>query len=54
MAEWMLHTGNTSDDWYNLPVRDVKLLTLYIMSKRAGMKKDIEESIRGAFSGKGK
>lgn len=54
MAEWMLYTGRTSDDWYNLPTRDVNLLKLHIISRRWGRKKDLEDLIRGVFGGKGK
>lgn len=51
MAEWMLYTGKTSDDWYNMPIGDVKLLTAHIISRRIGMKRDLGEVIGRLFSG---
>lgn len=51
MAEWMLSTGKTSEDWYNLPVGDVKLLTIHILGKRQIMKADLKEIIGGVFGG---
>lgn len=52
MAEWMLYTGKTSDDWYNMPVRDIKLLTIHIMSRRNAMKQDMADVIGGLFGGR--
>lgn len=54
MAEWMLSTGKTSEDWHNLPVGDVKLLTIHILGKRQAMKADMKEIIGGMFSGRKK
>lgn len=51
MAEWMLYTGKTSDDWYNMPIGDVKLLTMHIISRRNGMKRDLGEVIGRLFGG---
>ena len=53
-AEWMLNTGHTSAEWDELPIGDVRIMTLhYQFSKLTDVEK-MKAGVAGAFSGKKK
>lgn len=52
-AEWMMNGGHTSEEWDELPLGDVELLTVHYQFTRDRYREDMKNAIGLAFSKKG-
>lgn len=52
MAEWMVESGKTSEDWYNLPIADNKLIMAYLSVKHRRTKNIISMALGEVFGAK--
>lgn len=53
-AEWMMNGGHTSEEWDELPLGDVELLTVHYQFTRDRYREDMKNAIGLAFSKNGK
>lgn len=54
MAEWMVESGKTSEDWNNLPISDIKLICAFLSVRKVRDAKIAGAVIGGMLNGGGK